>query len=123
MILKPFHHRPSEPGSGEVPVEGADAKQHARVHEGVRDHAVDRACQHRAALRRGRVGDVSDPPHHGARTAQVVAGVPQGVVVAVHLQCARPFGLCKAGMPVTDLHAGAVIHLIRDAAQWRLVSS
>ena len=68
-----------------MPVEGADAKQYARVHEGVRDHAVDRARQYRATIRRGRIGDVADPPHYGASTAAFVVGMPEGAVIAVHL--------------------------------------
>ena len=91
MISNLFHCRPAAPGGGKVPFEGAHAEQHARIHEGVRDHAVHRARQHRAPLRRGRLGDLADPPHHRARATALSVGMPEGVVSAVHLQRSRPF--------------------------------
>ena len=56
-------------------MQGAFAEQHVRVHEGVRDHAVHRAPQHRQALRR-RPRDLQNHAHHGAGSSQVMAPSP-----------------------------------------------
>ena len=80
-----------------MPLEGADAKQHARLHEGVRDHAVDQARQHRAPFWRCRARDIADPACHRASAAAVASRVPQGALPALHFQRARPVGLCKTG--------------------------
>ena len=51
-------------------MQGPTSQQYVRVHEGVRDHAVDRACKRRQTFR-SRSGNVENHAHHGTGLAQV----------------------------------------------------